>query len=118
MQTRLAIQNPAVKRITALTLACVLALQALFGAGAQIRVLLAETPGLCTILGFEQPDKPKHALDACTVHCVGHAASDSAAPLAAMAVLFVLLGWTLQQRKRIGVAPEIARAFLGRGPPR
>jgi hypothetical protein len=118
MTRRAALTNPAFKRLTTLVLVYVLALQALFGAGAQVRVLLAETPGLCTILGFEQPDKPRHAMDACTVHCVGHVAGDAAAPLTALALMFVVLGWNVQRRAQAQRAPRFARAFYGRGPPR
>lgn len=118
MPLRAALTNPSVKRLIALTVVYVLALQALFGAGAQLRVLLTETPGLCTILGFQEPEQPKHAMDACAIHCVGHAAADASALIAAAAM--VLLAWsgaanaaTLNRR-----AARPIRAFYGRGPPR
>lgn len=119
MTIRAALTQPSFKRLIALTAAYVLALQVLFGAGAQLRVLLAETPGLCTILGFQQPDKPKHALDACAVHCVGHSSQDGAAVAAVVAAMLTgIAGWTLTQRKTRQPLPRAALAFRGRAPPR
>lgn len=107
-----------IQRVVALTAAYVLAIQALFSAGAQLRVLLAETPGLCTILGYDEPGKPKHALDACTVHCVGHAAGDSTGLAVTAALIVALTGWTLTQTPTRTMTPRLALAFRGRGPPR
>jgi hypothetical protein len=118
MTIRAALTSPAVKRMIALTAVYVLALQALFGAGAQIRVLLAQSPGLCTILGYEEPGQPKHAQDACATHCVGHATQDGAAVAALAALILALSGWTLTQRRAQRLSPRMALAFQGRGPPR
>jgi hypothetical protein len=118
MTIRTALTTPAVKRMIALTAVYVLALQALFGAGAQLRVMLAEAPGLCTILGFEKPDQPKHVMDACAVHCVGHASPDSAAFPALAMTLLALIGWALAQNQTPQTAPRPVLAFRGRGPPR
>jgi hypothetical protein len=119
MTIRAALTRPSVKRLIALTAVYVLALQTLFGAGAQLRVLLAETPGLCTILGFQEPGQPKHAMDACTIHCAGHASQDSAAVAAAIAALLTgIAGWTLTQRQTRQCHLRPAFAFRGRAPPR
>lgn len=109
--------SPALKRVIALTAAYVLALQALFGAGGQVRVLLAETPGLCTILGFQQPDRPKHMGSSCALHCVSHASADATMAVAFAAIVLALAGWTRAQRRPQPFALRVALAFHGRGPP-
>lgn len=110
--------QPAFQRLIALTAVYVLALQALFGAGAQLRVLLSETPGLCTILGFQTPDQPMHAADTCAVHCIGKANQDSAALTAIAVLVIALTGWILTNTQGVRFAVRPARAFQGRGPPR
>lgn len=117
MTIRAALMQPSFKRLVALTAVYVLALQALFGAGAQLRVLLAETPGLCTILGFQEPGAPKHAADACVVHCAGLANQDSGRLAAVAALLLAVTGWVLAQGRSRPMTPSLARAFYGRGPP-
>jgi hypothetical protein len=118
MTIRAALTHPAAKRLAALVVVYALAWQALFGAGAQLRVLLAETPGLCTLLGFQDPAEPKHALDACAIHCVGHASADAAAVLPAAMLVLTLFGWSVAAIARTAPAPRAALAFYGRAPPR
>lgn len=118
MPIRAALTIPAVKRVIALIAVYGLVLQALFGAGAQIRVLLTETAGLCTILGYQNPDQPKHAHDGCAIHCVGQAASDGAGLAAIAAIVMAVAVWGMTQRRAETRAPRLALAFQGRGPPR
>jgi hypothetical protein len=118
MPFRAALTHPAVKRLIALSVAYVLVMQALFGAGAQLRVLLSEAPGLCTLLGFQDPGQPKHAVDACAVHCVAQASGELAGLAALAALLLGIAGWTQTERRRAQVATRRAPAYWGRGPPR
>lgn len=117
MTNRAAMTSPALKRVIALTAAYVLALQALFGAGGQIQVFLSENPGLCTILGFQEPGQPKHAADICALHCVSHASADATMAVAFAAIILALAGWTRAQRRPQPFALRVALAFHGRGPP-
>lgn len=118
MTIRAALTTPTVKRLLSLAVAYVLSVQAMFGAGAQLRVMLDVTPGLCTILGFQQPDGPKHASDACAVHCVGQVAQDGAPLAAQIAVLMLLSVWTLSQSRAEILSPRAISAFQSRAPPR
>jgi hypothetical protein len=106
------------RRIIALTAVYVLVLQSLFSAGAQLRVLLSESPGLCTILGYEGPGTPGHKLDVCAQHCVGHASLDSASLLSAAILLLGLSVWAPRAGLRPMTARKVALAYRGRAPPR
>jgi hypothetical protein len=106
------------KRVIALMAVYVFVLQALFAGGAQIRVLLSDTPGICTLLGFEDNEKPAHRLDACAVHCVGHASADLSSVLAIAAAVIALAALLRPQALRPAPAcVSPALGFRGRAPP-
>lgn len=118
MTIRAALTRPSVKRLIALTVVYVLALQALFGAAAQMRVLLSDAPGLCTILGFQGPDQPKHAPDACAVHCVAQISADMSGLAALAAATLALAGWSMSRTVTSPGPLRAVLAYRGRGPPR
>jgi hypothetical protein len=107
-----------VQRIVALLAAYVLALQALFSGGAQLRVLLSDAPGICTIIGFQDKDAPAHRLDVCAQHCVGHASLDAAGIWALASVLIGTAAWSRISPRPVAPAVRPISGYRGRAPPR
>jgi hypothetical protein len=106
------------QRLMALALVYVLALQALMAAGGQIRAILAATPGLCTILGYEEPSGSQHTLahDGCIAHCAS-AAADWGNVAASLALSLTALVFAPACGMGSAGARKTRRAFDSRGPP-
>jgi hypothetical protein len=105
------------KRFVALAVVYVLALQALFAGGSQLRLALAETPGICTLLGFEQPEKQRHRTDVCAQHCVAHASLDAVALFAIAATIIAMAVWQQGHAWPACAPVRLVAGFRGRGPP-